>query len=414
MFERFLKYISIDTTSDSNKYDTPSTLGQLDLASLLVKELHSLNLDMVHYDQEHCYVYGVLKGNSELPKIGFISHLDTSEDAPGKNISVNIIKDYDGNDIVLNNGLVLSVKDYPNLKNKVGKTIITTDGSTLLGADDKAGIAEIMEMLTLFTNSKEEHGDIFVCFTPDEEIGLGTLHLDKNYFHPDFAYTVDGSDVGEFSYENFNAATATITINGFSTHCGTAKDKMINAGRITTIINSLLPNEIPETTEGYEGFFHLEEISGSVSTASLRYLIRDFDKINFEKRKQLLITIIDKLNKQYNYCIDLKIKDTYHNMLDIISREETLISTTLKAISSLGITPKVTPIRGGTDGTELSYDGIPCPNLGTGGHNYHSVYEYICLEDMEKTSEILIEIIKQFSKQKNKVKKTNLNRCQEG
>ena len=403
ILERFFKYISIDTTSDSSKEDTPSTKGQIELANLLIKELENLNIDSIHYDSKHCYIYALLKGNLDLPKIGFISHLDTSEDAVGKNIQPNIIYNYDGKDIPLGNTIILSSNVYPDLNNHIGKTLITTNGETLLGADDKAGIAEIMNMLQYFANSNEEHGDIFICFTPDEEIGLGTLYLDKKYFNPDFAYTVDGSSLGEFSYENFNAATARIKINGVSTHCGTAKNIMINAGRIATIINSLLPNEIPENTDNYDGFFHLDEINGDVSNATMKYLIRDFDKNNFEKRKQVLIKIVEKLNAKYNNCIELSIKDTYYNMLEVINNNKFLIENTLKAISNLEITPQVTPIRGGTDGTKICYKGIPCPNLGTGGHNFHSVYEYICLEDMEKASEILISIVKQFSKNNNKI-----------
>lgn len=400
ILERFLRYVSIDTTSDSTKIDTPSTDGQIKLAQMLIKELQDLNLDMIHYDQEHCYVYGMLKGNDLLPKIGFVSHLDTSEDAPGKNIKPNIIYNYDGKDISLNNGVILSSNVYPDLKNHLGKTLITSDGTTLLGSDDKAGIAEIMTMLEYFSNSKESHGDIFVCFTPDEEIGLGTLHFDKKYFYPNFAYTVDGSHLGEFAYENFNAATAYININGISSHCGSAKGIMINAGRIATIINSLLPEEIPENTEKYEGFFHLNEITGNVSHATMKYLIRDFDKNNFEKRKQVLSSIVENLNKKYHNCIELDIKDSYRNMFEIINKETSLVEETKSAINNLGITPQIIPIRGGTDGTNISFLGIPCPNLGTGGHNFHSIYEYICLEDMAKTSEILISIIKQFSQTK--------------
>jgi len=226
------------------------------------------------------------------------------------------------------------------------------------------------------------------------------MHFDRKYFNQDFAHTVDGSSLGEFSYENFNAATATINIKGVSTHCGSAKGITINSGRIATIINSLLPNEIPKNTENYEGFFHLDEITGNISNATMKYLIRDFDKKSFEKRKQLLSATIEKLNKIYNNCIELNIKDTYRNMLDVIVNEEQLIQNTLQSISNLGINPKVIPIRGGTDGTEISFQGIPCPNLGTGGHNFHGVYEYICLEDMEKASEILISCVRQFSKNK--------------
>lgn len=403
ILERFLKYVQIDTTSDSSKLDTPSTKGQLLLAKLLVEELKSLNMDKIYFDDEHCYVYAILKGNENLPQIGFISHLDTSEDSIGNNICPNIIHNYNGEDIKLNDNTILSANVYPDLKNHVGKTLITTNGKTLLGADDKAGIAEIMNMLEYFSNSNDEHGDIFVCFTPDEEIGLGTLHLDQKYFNPDFAYTVDGSSIGELSYENFNAATADINIKGVATHLGSAKNVMINAIRIATIINSLLPNEIPENTENYEGFFHLEEIAGNVNKATMQYLIRDFDKNNFETRKKILYMIVQKLNKKHNNCIELSIKDTYYNMLEIINKETDLIEGTLKAISNLQIKPEIVPMRGGTDGTEISFKGIPCPNLGTGGHNFHSVYEYICLEDMEKSSELLISIIKQFSK-KSKVK----------
>jgi len=404
ILNRFLKYVSIDTTSDSSKEDTPSTKGQIALAKILMEELKELNLDKVYYDDKNCYIYALLKGNENLPKIGFVSHLDTSENAKGEAIKPNIIHNYDGNDIRLNDNIILSLKEYPDLVNHIGKTLITTDGNTLLGADDKAGIAEIMNMLEYFTNSSEKHGDIFVCFTPDEEIGLGTLHFDTKYFDADFAYTVDGGEVGEFSYENFNAATAIININGTSVHCGYAKDKLINAGRIATIINSLLPEELPENTENYEGFYHLNDISGNVSKAYIKYLIRDFNKENFKKRKQILIEIVEKLNKKYNNCIELNIKDTYYNMLEVIDKESDLIDNTMIAISNTEVEPKIIPIRGGTDGAEISFKGIPCPNLGTGGHNFHSVNEYICLEDMEKSSEILISIIKQFSKDKVKRK----------
>ena len=404
ILERFLRYVKIDTTSDSKKIDTPSTENQRQLATLLVSELKELNIDDIYYDEKHCYVYAKLKGNENLPKIGFVSHLDTSDGASGKDIKPNVIYNYDGNDIVLNNNITISKSNNPDLKNHVGKTLITSDGTTLLGADDKAGIAEIMNMLEYFSNSNDDHGDIYICFTPDEEIGLGTLHLNKEYFNPDFAYTVDGSDLGEFSYENFNAAKATITINGVSTHCGSAKGKMINAARIATLINILLPEEYPENTENYEGFFHLEEINGDVSKTTMEYLIRDFDKASFENRKEILTNAVYLLNKRYNNCIELNIKDTYRNMLEVVNKEKDLIDTTLKAISNIGVTPTVIPIRGGTDGTNISYLGIPCPNLGAGGHNFHSVYEYVCLEDMEKVTEILISIVKQFSKNKDFMK----------
>jgi len=404
ILKRFFKYVAIDTTSDSKKEYNPSSNGQIKLAELLIKELQELNLD-IYFDQQHCYVYGLLRGNETLPKLGFVSHLDTSEDAKGKNINPQITSNYDGKDIALSDGMVLSPKNFPNLENHIGKTIITSDGKTLLGADDKAGIAEIMYMLEYFVETKEEHGDIFVCFTPDEEIGLGTLNFDKKYFNPQYAYTVDGKNVGELSYENFNAATATINIKGVSAHCGSAKGIMINAGRIATIINSLLPEEIPENTENYEGFYHLDEISGDVSNAKLKYLIRDFDKNNFEKRKQILLAIIDKLNAKYGNCIEIDIRDTYRNMYEVVSKNPEFIENTKIAIEKVGIKPSVVPIRGGTDGTQISFQGIPCPNLGTGGDNFHSVYEYICLEDMIDAGEVLISIIKQFTRS-NKLVKT--------
>lgn len=407
LLNRFFKYISIDTTSNSSKEDTPSTEGQRDLANLLVEELEDIGIDEIYYDEKHCYVYGKLKGDKLLPQIGFISHLDTSEDAPGENIKPKIINNYDGEDIKLNGSITLSTKVYPELKKHIGKTLITTNGETLLGADNKAGIAEIMSMLEYVCKSGMKHGDIFICFTPDEEIGLGTLHIDKKYFNPKFAYTVDGGEVGEFSYENFNAATAVININGVSTHCGSAKGIMINAGRIAAHINSLLPNEIPENTENYEGFFHLDEISGNVSRATLKYLIRDFDKDNFEKRKQILSSIVESLNEKYNNCIELSIKNAYQNMLEVIKKEPELIKDTIKAISTCKVEPKVLAVRGGTDGTDISFEGIPCPNLGVGAYNFHSVYEYAVLEDMEKNVELLINVIKQFSKENKNIN----NRC---
>ena len=404
LLKRFFKYVSIDTTSDSSKEETPSSEGQRVLAELLIEELNDLNLDNIYYDEQHCYVYGKLKGNKDLPKIGFISHLDTSDDASGKDVKPKIIHNYDGNDIVLNNGITLSPKTYPSLKNHIGKTLITTSGDTLLGADNKAGIAEIMTMLEYFSKSSKEHGDIYICFTPDEEIGLGTLHLDKNYFCPEFAYTVDGEALGEFSYENFNAANAYIEITGVPIHCGSAKGIMVNAGRVATVLHSMIPNEIPENTEKYEGFFHLDEIGGNVAKAKMKYLIRDFDEVNFEKRKELITDVVNELNKKYNNCIQLKIKDSYKNMLSQIKKEPELIKGTISAISSLGVNPKIVAIRGGTDGTEVSFNGIPCPNIGVGAYNFHGVHEYACIEEMEKTSELLIAIVNQFSRKKETAK----------
>lgn len=398
VLKRFFNYVSIDTTSDSLKDKNPTSKGQVRLAETILGELKNMRVDDIYFDENNCYVYAYLKGNPELPSVGFISHLDTSEDAKGKNIKPIIHENYNGEDISLNDSTILSVTQYPSLKEHIGKTLITTDGTTLLGADDKAGIAEIMTMLDHFTRKQSNHGDIYVCFTPDEEIGMGTENINYEIFKPDIAYTVDGSKAGELSYENFNAATATINITGTPSHCGTAKGVMVNAGRIAAILHSLLPEEIPENTELYEGFFHLEEISGNVNEGKLKYLIRDFDKDNFEKRKQILIKIVSELNERYGNCIKLNIVDKYRNMIEIIEQYPELIDKTKQAISSTGIEPTIKAIRGGTDGTDISFQGIPCPNLGTGGFNFHSVYEYICVEDMEQVVNILISIVKKFAK----------------
>lgn len=405
ILKRFLNYIKVPTSSDSNSTLAPSTDSQRVLAEVLVNELVNMGVEDIYYDKEHCYVYAHLKGSKDVPSVGFISHLDTSEDAKGDNINPKIITNYDGNDIKLNEEIVLSSKVYPDLPNHINKTLITTDGKTLLGADDKAGIAEIMTMLEYFCTTKEEHGDIYICFTPDEEIGMGTEYLDYQKFNPDYAYTVDGSSLGEISYENFNAASAKIEINGVSTHCGSAKGVMVNSLLLANAINSLLPHQVPTNTEGYEGFYHLEKINGTVSHTSMSYLIRDFNKQNFEKRKKVLQDIVNKLNQKYNNCISLEITDTYYNMMDIISDNIEVVDVAKEAIKKSNVSPLVLPIRGGTDGTDVTFKGIPCPNLGTGGHNFHSVYEYITVEDMEKVSTILIEIVKSYSKEYGLIKR---------
>ena len=403
ILDRFTKYIKIDTTSNSNENTIPSSKGQFVLAKILINELKELQLDEVFFDEEHCYIYAKLKGIENLPKIGFVSHLDTSESSSGKNINPKLIHNYDGGNIKLNDDIELNVSIYPDLKNHVGKTLITTDGTTLLGSDDKAGIAEIMDMLEYYSSNNIEHGDIFVCFTPDEEIGKGTKYLNYNIFNPNYAYTVDGSSVGEFSYENFNAASATIEINGISSHVGSAKGKMINSVRIATIINSLLPEEIPENTDGHEGFYHLKDLSGDVLYTKMTYMIRDFDDNNLEKRKVVLKEIVNQLNDKFGNVISLDISDTYKNMFNIIRQDPLFIENTLKAIKKTGIEPIITEIRGGTDGANISRMGIKCPNIGTGGHNFHSIYEYICLEDMEKVSQILVSIVDTFSKVDSKI-----------
>lgn len=399
VLERFLKYINIDTSSSSLSEETPSTPNQRLLAEQLKEELELLGAT-IKYDEERCYLYAILKGEENLPKIGFIAHLDTSEDAKGENIVPNIIKDYNGQQVALNALNYLSPNEYPDLNNHIGKTLITTDGTTLLGADDKAGIAEIMTMLEYFSSSKEKHGDICVAFTPDEEIGRGMDFFDYKMFASPIAYTVDGSTLGEISYENFNAASAKIEIEGKSCHCGSAKGIMINAILIANAIMSSLPNETPSTTEGYEGFFHIERVDATVSSATLEYLIRDFDKDNFEKRKKLLTEIVDKLNEKYNNRIKLTIKDSYYNMRNVIEQDMSVVELATEAMEKVGVEPKVIPIRGGTDGAEATFNDLPCPNIGTGGHNFHGTYEYIALEDMEKTAEILIEIVRENTNRK--------------
>lgn len=396
--ERFLKYISIPTNSNSNSNMVPSTASQKVLAEYLVSELKEINIDEIYYDEKNCYVYALLKGNEKLPKIGFISHMDTSEEVTDENVSPKIINDYDGNDVILNENIILKVNDFPDLKNHKGKTLITTDGTTLLGADDKAGIAEIMTMIEYFKNNQVEHGDIYIAFTPDEEIGKGSANFDFSKFKADFAYTVDGSDLGEIAYENFNAATVKIEISGISVHLGSAKDVMVNSALIANEVINKLPNERPENTEGYEGFYHLEFINGNTSNTKLQYRIRDFDKNNFNNRKEKFKTIVDELNIKYNNCIKLEIIDSYRNMKDIILENMHLVENARAAMNKINVKPISEPIRGGTDGAELTYKGLPCPNLGTGGHNFHSIYEYICLEDMKKSSDVLIEIVKEYTK----------------
>ncbi len=398
ILNKFLNYISIPTTSNSETGTTPSTDSQWNLAKVLIEELKDLNMDEVYLDEEHCYVYAFLKGIPNVPKIGFIAHLDTSEAITNENINPKIIKNYDGKSVKLNETEILDVNKYPQLKKHKGKTLITTDGNTLLGADDKAGIAEIMCMLENVINNNIPHGDIYIAFTPDEEIGDGTKYFDFNKFKADFAYTIDGYDLGEISYENFNAATVKIEINGVSTHLGVAKNILVNSQLIANEIINLLPNELPETTEGYEGYYHLDSMIGNVVNTKLKFLIRDFNKENFENRKQVFIKIVDELNKKHNNCISINISDRYLNMYDIISQHMHIIENAKQAMRNINVEPFIHEIRGGTDGATLSFKGLPCPNLGTGGNNFHGIYEYICLEDMEKVSDVLTEIVKIYSK----------------
>ena len=384
ILDRFIKYIKIPTNSKSDIDKIPSTECQRNLAENIVLELREMNLDEVYFDETNCYIYAILKGNERLPKIGFISHLDTSEEVSDENVNPKIIKNYDGKDVKLN----------PDLKNHIGKTLITTDGTTLLGADDKSGIAEIMNMLEYFKNNKIDHGDIYVAFTPDEEVGRGTEKFDLGKFKVDFAYTVDGSSVGEISFENFNAATVKIDIKGISAHLGSAKNTMVNSMLIANEIINNVPNERPENTDGRDGFYHLDSITGNCTNTKLQFKIRDFDLNNFNLRKKKFEEIVGNLNSKYNNCIKLVIEDTYYNMKEKIANNIQVVDLAKEAMRKIDIEPQVVPIRGGTDGAELTYMGLNCPNLGTGGHNFHSIYEYICLEDMIKSSDILIEIVK--------------------
>lgn len=400
ILERFLKYVKIETTSSSSSDLIPSTKSQYNLARVLIQELKDIGLE-VYFDEEHCYVYGILKGNIEAPSIGFITHLDTSESAKGADIKPTITNNYNGEEIKLKNGVTLNSNIYPNLKEIKNKTLITSDGTTLLGADDKAGIAEVMTMLNYFANTNESHGDICVCFTPDEEIGKDTDFFDFKKFPAKYAYTVDGTELGEIAYENFNAASINITIKGTISHLGYAKGILVNSLAIAHELYGMLPNETPSNTENYEGYYHLSNLQGDEETTVMRFIIRDFYRANFEERKNTIKRIINELNKKYGNRIEIEIKDSYYNMKDIIEENRHLIEYVKEVMIDLGVTPVIKPIRGGTSGARLSFMGLPCPNLGTGGHNFHSYEEYITLEDMISTSEILIGIVKKYAKAKD-------------
>lgn len=403
LLSRFLRYVNIETTSSEDSNTTPSTKGQLTLAKILADELEELGAQNVIFDEIHGYVYAKIpatKGREGEKVLGFLSHMDTSPEASGRNIKANIIKDYDGQDILLNKeqNIVMSVKDFPELLLSKGKTIITTDGTTLLGADDKAGIAEIMTMISILcSKDAPSHGPIAICFTPDEEIGAGVDNIDLNKFGADIAYTVDGGRLGELEYENFNAAYARIDIKGRSVHPGDAKDKMINAIRVAEEFDSLIPDtQRPETTKDYEGFFHLESFSGQVETSTIEYIVRDHDTDKFNTKKAFLIELTDKLNKKYGEgTVNLTLKDQYYNMATVINPDYMeLITNVEEKMKSLGITPLIKPIRGGTDGARLSFMGVPCPNFCTGGMNFHGRFEYAVLDDMELITRLLVEIAK--------------------
>lgn len=397
--ERLLKYVSYWTTSDEECRQIPSSERQFELGKVLEQELRALGLEKVTLT-DHCYVYGLLpatKGYADKPAVGFISHMDTAPDFSGKDVKPQIIPDYDGNDVLLKgSGAYLKVSDFPTLKTLKGRTLITTDGTTLLGADDKAGVSEIMTAVEQIITEKIPHGDIWIGFTPDEEVGSGADLFDLDYFKARFAYTVDGDYEGEVAYENFNAASASFEINGVNVHPGEAKDIMINAALVGCEIASLLPeNETPARTEGREGFYHLTDFSGDIAHAKVNYIVRDHDKATFEKRLDTLRGIEKKMNEKYHAdTVKLNIQHSYSNMLEVIEKNEYVVAIAKKAIKNVGLEPVSRPVRGGTDGARLSFMGLPCPNLGTGGYGFHGPFEHISVEGMDTAVSVIKEIVK--------------------
>ena len=397
--ERLLKYVSYWTTSDEECRQIPSSKRQFELGKVLEQELRDLGLEKVTLT-DHCYVYGLLpatKGYADKPAVGFISHMDTAPDFSGKDVKPQIIPDYDGNDILLKgSGAYLKISDFPTLKTLKGRTLITTDGTTLLGADDKAGVSEIMTAVEQIITEKIPHGDIWIGFTPDEEVGSGADLFDLDYFKARFAYTVDGDYEGEVAYENFNAASASFEINGVNVHPGEAKDIMINAALVGCEIASLLPeNETPAHTEGREGFYHLTDFSGDIAHAKMNYIVRDHDKATFEKRLDTLRGIEKKMNEKYHAdTVKLNIQHSYSNMLEVIEKNEYVVAIAKKAIKNVGLEPVSRPVRGGTDGARLSFMGLPCPNLGTGGYGFHGPFEHISVEGMDTAVSVIKEIVK--------------------
>ncbi|MBU3176972.1 peptidase T [Clostridium estertheticum] len=401
--ENFLKYISYDTKSDEESITVPSTIGQMVLAKELVMSLKAMGLKEASVD-DNGYVMATIESNVEkiVPTIGFIAHMDTAPDISGKDVKPKFVYNYDGADIILNKekNIVLSPKDFPELKNYIGKTIITTDGTTLLGADDKAGIAEIMAATEyLMQNPNIKHGKIRIGFTPDEEVGRGADIFDVKKFGADFAYTMDGGLIGELEYENFNAAGVKISIHGRNVHPGSAKGKMIHSSLIANeFINSMPQNETPATTEGYEGFYHLISINGEVEETKLQYIIRDFDSENFENRKIFIKNIADKLNEKYgSVAVELEIKDQYFNMKEKIEPVKHIVDTAFLALKEVGVNPIMQPIRGGTDGARLSFMGLPTPNIFAGGHNFHGKYEFIPTFAMEKAVDVILKIVELYA-----------------
>ena len=400
LIKRFVKYAKVHTTSSEDSETVPSTEIQKNLGKILVEDLKEIGLSDAYMDDKG-YVYATLKSNTDknLKKIGFIAHMDTSPAASGENVNPQIHRNYDGGDIVVNKekNIVLSANEFSILSEKVGKTIITSDGTTLLGADDKAGITEIIEALKyIIENPQIEHSDIKVCFTPDEEVGRGADFFDVEGFNTDFAYTVDGGEIGELEYENFNASSVDVKIIGKSVHPGSAYNVMINAASVATEFNSMVPqNEVPEKTKGYEGFYMLTSISGEVDEAKLSYILRDFDLDGLNQRKAKIEEIAKTLQQKYGEDrIIVEIKDSYYNMKEKIEPVMYIIDLAKKAMKDADIEPKIVPIRGGTDGARISYMGIPTPNLFTGGYNFHGYYEYAVAEEMEKAKEVIINIVK--------------------
>lgn len=400
LLERFLKYVSIHTTSDENTGLVPSTPQQMEFAKILAEELKDMGMQDVSLDKKG-YLMATLPSNidKDVPTVGFISHLDTSPDMSGKNVKPRIVENYDGNDIVLNEkeNIVLSPKQFPELTMYRGQSLVVTNGLTLLGADDKAGIAEIMTAMDYFIKNPDvKHGKVRIAFNPDEEIGLGAHHFDVEKFGCQFAYTMDGGEIGELEYENFNAAVAKVTFYGTNVHPGYAKNKMVNSMKIATKFMATVPaNESPEYTDGYEGFYHLTGIGGDVEKTTVSYIIRDHDRKKFEERKAHLQMLVDKINSEFgDNTATLEVKDQYYNMKEKVEPVKYIVDIASEAIRQAGVEPKVKPIRGGTDGAQLSFKGLPCPNIFAGGHNFHGKYEFVPIQSMEKATEVVKNIIK--------------------
>ncbi len=396
--DRFLKYVSFCTTSDEETNMTPSTPGQMEFAKYLAEELKQIGMTEVTLD-ENGYVMATLPANTEgKPTIGFIAHMDTAPDASGKNVKARIVENYDGQDIVLNadKNIVFEVEKYPEILDYKGQDIIVTDGTTLLGADDKAGLAEIVSACEYLINHPEiKHGKIRVGFTPDEEIGQGADHFDVKKFGCDWAYTMDGGAIGELEYENFNAAGCKVKVHGVNVHPGYGYHKMINSMRIANQFATMLPRwETPEHTQGYEGFYHLIAMNGSVEETTLQYIIRDHDRAHFESRKREIEHLARKINQEYGEgTVEVEIRDQYYNMREMVEPVMHIVTLVEEAMKEVGVTPKVQPIRGGTDGARLSFEGLPCPNIFAGGVNFHSRFEYLPVQSMEKAMEVILKIV---------------------